>query len=256
MPSGGGRSIAAVALVLLAGLGLRLWGIGYGLPFVVHPDENRQVLDALGMAQRMSPVPAEFSYPALHKYLLVAADGAYYALGLAAGWFKDPADFALKFLEGESRVILVGRLLSVAAGIGVCLSVWKMATRLFSRSAGIFALVFSAGMFHLIQHSQWAISDIFLALFTTLALFYIMLSSEEGAGSKKPRACLSLYGTCDIDKASRALSHPSSDHQPVFRAQGLRRSAEEGNLLEKISHRYCRPRALVSHWQSRMVRGV
>lgn len=191
MPSGGGRPVAAVALVLLAGLGLRLWGIGYGLPFVVHPDENRQVLDALGMAQRMSPVPAEFSYPALHKYLLVAADGAYYALGLAAGWFKDPADFALKFLEGESRVILVGRLLSVAAGIGVCLAAWKMATRLFSRSAGIFALVFSAGMFHLIQHSQWAISDIFLALFTTLALFYIMLSSEEGAGSKNlALACL------------------------------------------------------------------
>lgn len=190
-PSGGWQTLAVVASILLAGLGLRLWGIGYGLPFVVHPDENRQVLDALGMAQRISLIPAEFSYPALHKYLLIAGDGFYYAIGRAAGWFKDPADFALKFLEGESKVFLVGRLLSVAAGIGVCLSAWQMGTRLFSQSAGLLALVFSAGMFHLIQHSQWAIADIFLALFTTLALFYAMTASDEGAGSRSLMlACL------------------------------------------------------------------
>ncbi len=183
--------LMAAVLILTAGLALRLWGIGYGLPFVIHPDENRQVLDALGMAQRMSPIPAEFSYPALHKYLLVVADGAYYALGLAFGWFKDPADFALGFLEGGSKVFLINRLLSVAAGIAVCMTVWIMGTRLFSLTTGIVALLFSAGMFHLIQHSQWAISDIFLALFTTLALFYCMLAADEGEGARNfALACL------------------------------------------------------------------
>lgn len=166
-------------LILATALGLRLWGVGYGLPFILHPDENRQILDSLGMAERLSVFPEEFSYPALHKYMLVAVNGIYFIVGRLLGWFTGPADFALKFLEGRSSVLLLSRLVSVAFGTALCVLLYKMGRRLFSEKTGLIALVFSAGMFHLIQHSQWAIADIFLAFFTTASLCFIMLSVSE-----------------------------------------------------------------------------
>lgn len=174
-----GVSAAAVLCVLAGAAVLRLWGVGYGLPFVFHPDENRQVLDSLGMAQRMSPLGQDFAYPAFHKYVLILVNGGYYVLGRLTGWFADPADFALKFLTGESHVFLVSRLASVAAGLATVWAVFVYASRVFSRTAGLLALVFSSAMFHLVQHSQWAIGDIFLAAFTTAALMYTTLAAVE-----------------------------------------------------------------------------
>ncbi|MBI1911176.1 MAG: glycosyltransferase family 39 protein [Deltaproteobacteria bacterium] len=168
-----------IAAILAAGLALRLWGIGYGLPFIFHPDENRQVLDALGMAERMSPIPEEFSYPVLHKYMLVLVNGIYFSTGRLLGWFSSPADFALKFLTGESKVFLLGRLLSAFGGTALGLCTYFICKRLYSVRAGFIGLAYSLGMFHLIQHSQWAIADIFLALFTAAALYFIVLSSGE-----------------------------------------------------------------------------
>ena len=174
-----------ICLILGMALSLRLWGVSYGLPLVVHPDENRQLLDAFGMAQRLSIMPGEFSYPAFHKYMLLAANGAYFAAGRIAGVFESRDDFALKFLDGSSSVFLVARLLSVAAGMLTVVAAWRLAKRLSGQGASVAGLLFAAGMFHLIQHSQWAISDIFLALFSTLAFHYTIgsmrMAGERGA---------------------------------------------------------------------------
>ena len=174
-----GVHAVAVALALAAGLALRLRGVDYGLPFVFHPDENRQILDALGMAQRLSPLPQDFTYPALHKYVIVIVNGAYFAAGRLLGWFSGAEDFAVKFLTGEARVFLVSRLASVAAGLATGAVVYRMCARLFPPPAALIGLVYSLGMFHLVQHSQWAIGDIFLALFTTGALYRTALAAEE-----------------------------------------------------------------------------
>ncbi|MBI5827096.1 MAG: glycosyltransferase family 39 protein [Deltaproteobacteria bacterium] len=175
---------AAFVLILLCGAGLRLWGIGAGLPFVIHPDENRQVLDSLGMASRLSLLPEEFSYPALHKYLLMVSSGAYFLIGRAAGWFADPSDFALRFLTGGSEVFLIGRLLSAAAGTVIGVVVYKMGRRLYGETIGLIGFAYSMGMFHLIQHSQWAIADIFIALFTITALHFITACAVDPNDNK------------------------------------------------------------------------
>lgn len=167
------------AIILFIGSSLRVWGAGYGLPFVFHPDENRQILDSLGMAERLSLLPEDLSYPALHKYFLIAVNGFYFITGKALGWFKNPSDFALKFLEGKTSVFLLGRYLSVAGGVLTGLAVYQMCKRLYSRRAGLIGFAYSMGSFHLIQHSQWAIADIFLALFTVLSLYYMAASLRE-----------------------------------------------------------------------------
>lgn len=177
-----GRSI--FALILLAGTAARVMGINAGLPFIVHPDETRQILDALGMAQRHSLLPEDFSYPAMHKYMILAVNGAYYLAGRVLGLFASPEDFALKFLEGNSHVFLLSRLLSAAAGILTGLAVFRICARFYSRRAAFTGFAFSMFMFQLIQHSQWAISDIFLALFSTASVYYLILSIEAPAESK------------------------------------------------------------------------
>lgn len=176
-----GNEVIIVVIVLFAALALRLVGIGGGLPYIFHPDENRQILDALGMAERLSPVPEEFSYPALHKYMLLAVNGAYYAVGSLLGWWDGPASFAVKFLTGESRVFLLSRILSAFAGVALAFSIYRTG-KMSSTATGIIGLVFSAFMYHLIQHSQWAIADIFLALFCALSLHYTLASVEKPEG--------------------------------------------------------------------------
>ncbi len=175
---------AAFVLILLCGAGLRLWGIGAGLPFVVHPDENRQVLDSLGMASRLSLLPEEFSYPALHKYLLLVSSGAYFAAGRAAGWFSDPSDFALRFLTGGSEVFLIGRLLSAAAGTAAGVVVYRMGRRLYGETIGLIGFAYAMGMFHLVQHSQWAIADIFIALLATTSLYFITVCAVDPSDNR------------------------------------------------------------------------
>ncbi|MEK7772799.1 MAG: hypothetical protein AAB307_00505, partial [Deltaproteobacteria bacterium] len=44
---------------------------------------------------------------------------------------------------------------------------------------GLIAFAYSMGMFHLIQHSQWAIADIFLALFTIASLYFITVCAVD-----------------------------------------------------------------------------
>lgn len=184
---------AFVGLMLGAALSLRLWGVSYGLPFVFHPDENRQLLDALGMAERLSVLPEDLAYPALHKYILLLSSASYYAAGRLFGAFAGPDDFALKFLEGANPLFLVSRLVSVGAGLLTVVAVWRLARRVSGDGASLAALAFAAGMFHLVQHSQWAISDIFLALFTTLSIHHTIGSMDGNAGAARETALSFLF---------------------------------------------------------------
>ena len=180
-----------VGLILLGGLIVRLWGVGYGLPYIYHPDENRQILDSLGMAQRRSILPEDLSYPALHKYLILLVSAVYFSVGKVMGWFSSPSDFAVRFFTFETNIFLLSRLLSVVGGMVVGVVVYKMGKRLWGYLAGIIGLLLSMFMFHLIQHSQWAIADIFLALFTTLSFYYIILSTKGGENLRELNlACL------------------------------------------------------------------
>ena len=164
-----------VVSVFLIGAALRLISINYGLPYLYHPDEVRQILDTLSMAQRKSLVPADVTYPALHKYVLLLLYAAYYAMGRLISLFSDPIEFAARFLRDPSALFIIGRLASVCFGVGTGLIIYKFGKDIFERRTAFIAAAFSMFMYQLIGHSQWAIADIMVTFLTTAAFLYIFL---------------------------------------------------------------------------------
>ncbi|MBI3939304.1 MAG: glycosyltransferase family 39 protein [Acidobacteria bacterium] len=162
-----------LCVLVILGFTLRFAGMGYGLPSVFHPDETRQVLDALSMGQRLSPLPVDHTYPALHKYFLLVAYGGYYAVGMLLGWFHGPSDFAVHYFVDSSPFFWLGRLLSVVAGTGLGVVLFFVGRRLYTTATGWAAILFGMCMIHLVGHSQWALPDIFLAVACTVTLHYL-----------------------------------------------------------------------------------
>src|SRR5688572_23346888 len=79
--------------VFILALGLRLWGITFGLPDLYHPDEPQHVLQALAVARGL-PGGLTFGNPPLYKYLLLAEYAAVYGFGRLDGAYTSPRDFA------------------------------------------------------------------------------------------------------------------------------------------------------------------
>src|SRR5882672_5543478 len=80
--AGAGRLTAlALAAILVLALGLRLWGLGWGLPWAFHADEINYVDHAQDLVTRGSANPHYFENPSLLTYLIAAELLAVRALG-------------------------------------------------------------------------------------------------------------------------------------------------------------------------------
>src|SRR6266850_6893191 len=97
-----------LAGIFIIALVLRLWGISYGLPYVFHPDELRDVGEALRLAGGQTDA-LSYGNPALYKYLLI---GVFWALvgqeRLAA------ADTSVLYLLARLTTAVLGTLTVVA----------------------------------------------------------------------------------------------------------------------------------------------
>lgn len=153
---------------------MRLYSINSGLPYIVAPDEKRQVLDALSMGARKSLVPLEYTYPVLHKYVLLFCFVIYFFAGLIFKVFINNSDFVFKFLIDPGNVFLIARLLSAVFGVALIIPAYLIGKHFFSRNTGIIAAIFVSFMFQLVTHSQWAVADILLTFFCTWAFYYIL----------------------------------------------------------------------------------
>lgn len=181
--------VVFLGMSIFLGLILRLWGIGYGLPYGFHPDETRQILDSIGMGARKSVIPLEFTYPALHKYLLVFAYGIYFTAGKTLGVFSNSIDFAFQFLSQQGPFYLIARLVSVVFGMGAIIVTYLTGRRFFGEDVGLVACALSSVMFHLVGHSQWGTPDIIMVFFS-IGSFYYIFDALEGKGKNS----LSLAG--------------------------------------------------------------
>jgi hypothetical protein len=168
-------------LILLLSLGffLRLWGIGYGLPYLSHPDETRVILDTLSMGHRLSLIPARPDYSLLYRYFLLALYGLYFFIGKLVGIFKDANDFAFKFMVNPSSIYIISRIASVIFGTLTAGVAYLLAKRFFDKITAFVSLVFVLFEFQLVQHSQWAIYPIVLCFTVLLAFYFIFMAAKK-----------------------------------------------------------------------------
>jgi hypothetical protein len=109
---------AALVLALAVALVLRLWGIGYGLPWLFYfHDEPQVVLRALRLGTG-DLNPHFFIWPGtLLLYLAFIAYAGLFVTGRALGWWTGKEGFAAAYFEDPTAFYLLARLQSVAFGL-------------------------------------------------------------------------------------------------------------------------------------------
>lgn len=171
-------SAALLAGLLLLGAFaalLRGWGLGWGVPhagryYPYHPDE----VVLLHATCQVSPLWLDFT-PGLYNYgsfFMVLARLAFDLAAPALGWGSVP-QYGLPFdrwVDDYAHLLWVGRLLTVALGVGtVLLTVW-LGRLLYSARAGWVGGVLAAVAPILVLFGHYMTVDVPGTFFTTLAL--------------------------------------------------------------------------------------
>jgi dolichyl-phosphate-mannose-protein mannosyltransferase len=110
--------LAVLGLVLALGLALRVWGIGYGLPWLFYfHDEPQVVLRALRFGTG-DLNPHFFIWPGtLVLELAFLALAALFVVGRGLGWWSGKEGFAAAYFADPTAFYLLPRLQSVAFGV-------------------------------------------------------------------------------------------------------------------------------------------
>jgi len=228
VPARGVRT-ALLAILALA-LALRLWGLTFGLPYQMQPDEASVIDRTMTMWLTGDLDPHYLTYPSLFYYLQAGWQDAAGHLGalVQPGLLKNPTAFsptvtAQPFYYGASR------LLTALLGTLTVLMTY-LAGRRLSLRIGLFSALFLAVAAIHVQQSHYATVDAATALFTaSAALFALgMLAPEQrsfplmllgssvsaglAAGTKYnaglaialPLAVLALMGAVSIGRRLRA----------------------------------------------------
>lgn len=124
---------ALVAVLILAAV-LDLVGIGWGLPYLYHPDEPTNLLAVRHMIVAGTLNHGQWQYPAFSFDIQALVNLAVVAVGDAAGWFHGAADAdhitVLVTGTGLLRhpaVLVVGRVVCVVESVAAVAATWWMA---------------------------------------------------------------------------------------------------------------------------------
>lgn len=171
----------ALAAILLLALGLRLWGIRYGLPWLFYfHDEPQVVLRALRFGTG-DLNPHFFIWPAtLLLYAAFASFGGLFVFGRLAGWWSGREGFAAAYFQDPSPFYLLPRLQSVAMGVwGVWLAA-RLGQAAYTAPVGVAA---AAGLTLNALHSHYshfAHPVTWMASFTLLGLWAAIRIAHDG----------------------------------------------------------------------------
>jgi dolichyl-phosphate-mannose-protein mannosyltransferase len=147
----------AVWCIVMLGLGLRVWGVAFGLPYVFHPDEPRHVVEAVRLMMGATDA-LSFENPGLYRYLLVGV----YAIVVGRDRLAE--------VDATGQLYLVARVVSAVAGALTVLAVYWLGQLVRGHRAGLLAGTLAAVSLLLVRESHFAVNDALGALASTVAL--------------------------------------------------------------------------------------
>jgi hypothetical protein len=156
-----------LAALLVVALGVRLWGIGHGLPYAYNADENAHfVPGAIGLFGH-GWNPHYFVNPPAYTYLLHV---------VFAAWFGGREGVSTAYATHPTEVFIVARVTAAAVGT---LAVWLLycaGAKFAGRRVGLLAAALLALAFLPVFYSHLALNDV-----PTLAPIALSLWGTAGA---------------------------------------------------------------------------
>jgi Dolichyl-phosphate-mannose-protein mannosyltransferase len=165
------RTTLALAGVLTAALGLRLWGIRHGLPFSYNIDEEGHFVPvAIGFFGH-DLNPGYFLNPPGYTELLYA---------IYAVWFGGREAVARAYADNPSEVFLIARVTVALLGTLSVGLLYAAAARFFDRRTALLAAALAAVAFLPVFYSHLALNDVPATAPVALALLGAALILRGG----------------------------------------------------------------------------
>jgi hypothetical protein len=165
---------AGLAVVLLAGLGLRLWGVRQGLPYAYNTDEaDHFVRHAVGMFEEGTLNPHYFANPPAFTYLL------HYLFGV---WYGGGAGVRHALSLHPSELYTLGRIAAALLGTLALWLLYATGARLFNRGVGLLAAAIEAVAFLPVFYAHLALNDVPTLAPLTLSLLGTAGVLRKGRG--------------------------------------------------------------------------
>jgi hypothetical protein len=190
------RSQILLALILLLALGLRVWGIHWGLPnslhrFSYHTDESVMLINSSTIINYQGInvlggqiLPHFYNYGTLQLYLINLTSAV-------AEVYSTPPANGNMVASGIYTIYLTGRLLSAVMGTITVGVLWAFGRRVYSDTAGLLgALLLAITPLHA-QHSHFMTVDVPGTLWVTLALLW----SARALQDENPLRAFAVAGT-------------------------------------------------------------
>lgn len=165
--------------ILAAAAALRLWGIGWGLPYPYHPDEGSILFHSLGFGTG-DLNPHWFRWPSLLMYVMFGVYAGYYVIMKAVGTFSVPLDLVRQYLVDPTPFWMMGRFMSAAAAVATVGVTYVFAKRAFGRSAGVLAAAFLAVGFLHVRDSHYATPDVATTFLSSVSLLLALSAVRSG----------------------------------------------------------------------------
>ena len=142
---------AAIGTVLLLAFGLRIWGVGHGLPYAYNADENAHfVTRAIGMFGHDWD-PNYYVNPPAYTYLV------HLALGV---WYGGRAGVSNAFAADPTQIWIIARTLSALCGTFAVWLLYLAGARLVDRRVGLLAAGIFAVAFLPVFYAKLALNDV------------------------------------------------------------------------------------------------
>jgi hypothetical protein len=196
-----------LALVLCLALGLRLWGIKEGLPYVYNIDE----------AGHFVPKAVRMFSEGLNPRYFVNPPALSYVLHLVFDvWFGGGRGVLREYARHPGEVFLVGRVAVALLGTAAVWMLYLLGARLLDRRIGLLAAAIEAVAFLPVSYGHLALNDAITLLPLTLSLFgsagvmrYGRKRDYALAGIGLGLACASKYtaGIAIVPFAVAAATH-------------------------------------------------
>jgi 4-amino-4-deoxy-L-arabinose transferase-like glycosyltransferase len=198
---------AGLALILCVALGLRLWGIGEGLPYIYNIDE----------AGHFVPKAVRMFSEGLNPRYFVNPPALSYVLHIVFDvWFGGGHGVLREYSRHPGEVFLVGRVTVALLGTAAVWLLYLLGARLFDRRIGLLAAAIEAVAFLPVSYGHLALNDAVTLLPLTLSLFgsagvlrYGRKRDYALAGIGLGLACASKYtaGIAIVPLAAGAAVH-------------------------------------------------
>ena len=168
-----------LALILVAGLALRLWNIDYGLPFVYSIDEGSHFTSRAVEMFWQDLDPGYYQNPAAYTYLIYALFRVMY--GPLGFLFDLPfGNVTDQFDKNPTEMWIAARVLAaVLCTAGVAATYWA-ARRLWGVREGLVAAALLAFAFLPVAYSRVAVTDVGALIGVALALGFSVKAYQDG----------------------------------------------------------------------------